>query len=84
MCEMCRTDLHHGFAPTRRDLLLGASAMGLLWAGGATAKEKDKERPRTSKTKAPPKPENVDLAGRVAQAPDGRQCALCRRRVTAA
>jgi carbonic anhydrase len=54
---MCRTDSHHLFAPTRRDLLLGASAMGLLWAGGATAKEKDKDKAK--ETKAPPKPENV-------------------------
>jgi carbonic anhydrase len=57
MCEICRTDSHHLFAPTRRDLLLGASAMGLLWAGGATAKEKDKDKAK--ETKAPPKPENV-------------------------
>jgi carbonic anhydrase len=54
---MCRTDSRHLFAPTRRDLLLGASAMGLLWAGGATAKEKDKDKAK--ETKAPPKPENV-------------------------
>jgi carbonic anhydrase len=53
MCEMCRTDSHHLFAPTRRGLLLGASAMGLLWTSRARAKETKKE------TKAPPKPENV-------------------------
>jgi carbonic anhydrase len=53
MCEMCRTNSHHVFAPTRRGLLLGASAMGLLWTSGARAKETKKE------TKAPPKPENV-------------------------
>jgi carbonic anhydrase len=46
---MCGQDSHHGFAPTRRGVLIGASAMGLLWASGAQAKE----------TKKPPKPENV-------------------------
>src|SRR6185312_16124545 len=49
MCGMCGQDSHHGFAPTRRSLLIGASAMGLLWASPAGAKE----------TKAPPKPDNV-------------------------
>lgn len=49
MCEMCRKDSHHGFAPTRRGLLLGASATGLLWASAAQGKE----------AKAPPKPDNV-------------------------
>lgn len=49
MCTMCGKDSHHGFAPTRRHLLLGASAMGLVRASAASAKE----------IKAPPKPENV-------------------------
>jgi carbonic anhydrase len=49
MCSKCHSDLRHPFAPTRRSLLLGAAATGLLWANGARAKE----------AKAPPKPENV-------------------------
>ena len=49
MCRMCRKDSHHAFVPTRRNVLLGAAATGLLWANAAHAKE----------TKAPPKPENV-------------------------
>ena len=49
MCEMCRKDSYHSFAPTRRNLLLGAAATGLFWANAADAKE----------AKAPPKPENV-------------------------
>lgn len=53
MCEICRgLSLHH-FAPTRRSLLAGAAAMGLVWGGQAVAKESGK------KAKAPPKPENV-------------------------
>jgi carbonic anhydrase len=51
---MCGQDSHHGFAATRRSLLIGASAMGLLWASPAGAKETKKKE-----TKAPPKPENV-------------------------
>lgn len=49
MCRMCRKDLHHPFAPTRRNMLLGAAAAGLLWANSVHAKE----------AKPPPKPENV-------------------------
>lgn len=49
MCEMCRKGSDQGLTPTRRGLLLGASATGLLWASRARAKE----------AKAPPKPENV-------------------------
>ena len=49
MCNNCRSDLHHPFAPTRRNLLLGAVATGLFWTGAARAKGH----------KAPPKPENV-------------------------
>ena len=49
MCQMCRKDSYHSFAPTRRNLLLGAAAAGLFRASAADAKE----------TKAPPKPENV-------------------------
>lgn len=59
MCEICRTDLHHGFAPTRRGLLLGASTMGLVWASGAQAKDKDKDKEKDKETKAAPKPKNV-------------------------
>jgi len=49
MCTACRQDLGRGFTPTRRSVLLAASAMGLLLADPVRAKE----------TKAPPKPENV-------------------------
>jgi len=49
MCRMCRKDLRHPFAPTRRNMLLGAAAAGLFWANSVHAKE----------TKPPPKPENV-------------------------
>jgi hypothetical protein len=42
MCEICRQGSHHGFAPTRRGLLLGASAAGLLRASGAQAKQNKK------------------------------------------
>jgi len=49
MCLMCRKDLHHPFAPTRRNMLLGAAAAGLLWANSVHAKG----------NKPPPKPENV-------------------------
>src|SRR5579859_1831334 len=49
MCLMCRKDLDHPFAPTRRNMLLGAAAAGLFWANSVHAKE----------TKPPPKPENV-------------------------
>jgi carbonic anhydrase len=50
MCEMCRQVSIHRFGPSRRGVLFGAaSAMGLLLANTAGAKEK----------KAPPKPQNV-------------------------
>lgn len=49
MCLMCRKDLHHPFAPTRRNMLLGAAAAGLFWTNSVQAKE----------TKPPPKPGNV-------------------------
>src|SRR5260221_1550323 len=49
MCTACQRDAQRGFAPTRRSVLLAASAMGLLLAHPLRAKE----------TKAPPKPENV-------------------------
>jgi carbonic anhydrase len=49
MCERCRENTHPGFTPTRRSLLLGVSAMGILWAAPAAAKD----------AKASPKPENV-------------------------
>ncbi len=49
MCNMCGQNSHHGFAPTRRGLLLGASVMSVAWAASARAKE----------AKAPPKPQNV-------------------------
>jgi carbonic anhydrase len=49
MCRMCRKDLHHPLAPTRRNMLLGAAAAGLFWANSVHAKE----------TRPPPKPENV-------------------------
>jgi carbonic anhydrase len=50
MCDMCRQNTIHRFGPSRRSLLFGVtSAMGLLLAGAAGAKE----------MKAPPKPQNV-------------------------
>jgi carbonic anhydrase len=49
MCEICRLPSHQALAPTRRSLITGATAMGLFWASGVSAKE----------TRAPPKPENV-------------------------
>lgn len=49
MCGMCGKDSHDALVPTRRNMLLGAAAMGLLWSNAAHAK----------KSKAPPKPENV-------------------------
>ena len=49
MCRMCRKDLHHPLAPTRRNMLLGAAAAGLFWVNSVHAKE----------TRPPPKPENV-------------------------
>lgn len=49
MCSQCRDDLRHPFAPTRRNLLLGAATTGVFWANAVRAKE----------PKAPPKPENV-------------------------
>jgi carbonic anhydrase len=49
MCQMCRKDVLHPFAPTRRNMLLGAAAAGLLWANSVHAKD----------TRPPPKPENV-------------------------
>src|SRR5271169_4362452 len=53
MCEMCGQLSLHPFAPTRRRLLLVASAAGLSLVGAARAKDTNKE------TKAPPKPQNV-------------------------
>src|SRR5579863_3263829 len=38
MCEMCRKD-SYSFAPTRRNLILGAAATSLFWASAADAKE---------------------------------------------
>ena len=50
MCEVCGQNIIHRFGPSRRSLLAGAtSAMGLLLANAAGAKEK----------KPPPKPGNV-------------------------
>jgi carbonic anhydrase len=50
MCEMCRRNAIQRFEPSRRSVLgVVASAMGLLLANAAGAKEK----------KAPPKPQNV-------------------------
>jgi carbonic anhydrase len=50
MCENCRRESRHSFAPTRRAaLLFAASSIGLSLASAAAAKE----------TKKPPKPENV-------------------------
>jgi carbonic anhydrase len=49
MCSECRSDLHHPVAPTRRSVLLGVAATGLLWTNALHARQ----------TKAPPKPENV-------------------------
>ena len=50
MCEVCGQNVIHRFGPSRRSLLAGAtSAMGLLLANAAGAKEK----------KPPPKPQNI-------------------------
>jgi carbonic anhydrase len=50
MCRICRQDSNVKFGPSRRNVLgAAASAMGLLLANAAGAKE----------TKAPPKPQNV-------------------------
>src|SRR5690349_24369975 len=54
MCEMCGRDSNRSFAPNRRGLLLGASAAGLVWAGGANVREA-----MAKEAKAPPKPENA-------------------------
>jgi carbonic anhydrase len=53
MCEMCPRNSIHRFGPSRRSLLLGAAATGLLWGNAASAREKEKKK------KAPPKPQNV-------------------------
>jgi carbonic anhydrase len=53
MCEMCPRNSIHRFEPSRRSLLLGAAATGLLWGNAASAREKEKKK------KAPPKPQNV-------------------------
>jgi carbonic anhydrase len=59
MCDRCDQGWSHGIAPSRRGLLLGASA--LLVGGIARAKEIEKEtRKETRKeAKKPPKPQNV-------------------------
>jgi carbonic anhydrase len=50
MCEMCRQNSTHRFAPSRRGVLgFAASTMGVLVANAAGAKE----------MKTPPKPQNV-------------------------
>ncbi|MDI1263417.1 MAG: carbonic anhydrase [bacterium] len=49
MCEKCSSDQLHLPALSRRSVVLGASALGLMLAGTAYAKD----------TKAPPKPQNV-------------------------
>ena len=54
MCERCGQGLSHRFTPSRRGLLLGASAM--LMSGIARAKEDRKDR---KESKKPPKPQNV-------------------------
>jgi carbonic anhydrase len=52
MCEKCSSDQLHPTAPSRRSLVLfAASALGLMLADSASAKD----------TKAPPKPQNVLL-----------------------
>ena len=53
MCEACRHNAAHGFAPTRRRLLMTASAIGLSLASTARARQTKKE------TNEPPKPQNV-------------------------
>ncbi len=54
MCDRCDHRLSLAFVPSRRGLLLGASAM--LMSGLARAKEDRKEN---RKEKTPPKPQNV-------------------------
>ena len=53
MCEACRHNAAHGFAPTRRRFSMTASAVGLSLASTAHAGQTKKE------TKEPPKPQNV-------------------------
>jgi carbonic anhydrase len=53
MCEMCRQNSRRSLGPSRRSILLfGASSVGVLLAGAADAREKEKK-------KKPPKPQNV-------------------------
>src|SRR5207302_9494389 len=49
MCEMCPQHARRLFEPSRRSFIFAASAIGLLLANGAVAKER----------KSPPKPQNV-------------------------
>jgi carbonic anhydrase len=56
MCEMCRQNSHHPFAPSRRTFVFAAAATGVAFAGPADAKEKDKDK---QEEKKPPKPQNV-------------------------
>jgi carbonic anhydrase len=56
MCEMCRQNSHHPFAPSRRTFVFAAAAIGVAFAGPADAKEKDKDK---QEEKKPPKPQNV-------------------------
>ena len=58
MCETCGRELHHPLAPSRRKFILGATAIGLGFAGRAEAKEKKREE-EDDKKKKPPKPQNV-------------------------
>ena len=55
MCDRCDRGSSRSFAPSRRSLLLGASA--LLVGGIARAKEDKKEKKK--ERKKPPKPQNV-------------------------
>ncbi|HEX7199399.1 MAG TPA: carbonic anhydrase, partial [Dongiaceae bacterium] len=61
MCDRCDHSLSHAFVPSRRGLLLGASA--LLVSGIARAKEAKNEAAKNKEAKKegkkPPKPQNV-------------------------
>ena len=62
MCDICRSNSTSIFAPSRRKFVLGAAAIGLVFAGPANAKVKRKEKKEgddEKEKKKPPKPENA-------------------------
>ena len=62
MCDICRSNSTSIFTPSRRKFVLGAAAIGLVFAGPANAKVKRKEKEKEDnekEKKKPPKPENA-------------------------